>query len=55
MLIVKMRFYLAIEKLLRYPAVFFVQLHRQSVERVEKAMHNPKVHELPVKILLRKD
>ncbi len=55
MLIVKMRFYLAIEKILRYPALFFVRLHRQSVERMEKAANHHQVHELLIKMVLSED
>jgi len=54
MAMIKMRFWLMIEKILRWPALFFVRLHRLSVERVEKVMHNPEVHGLLIDMVLRK-
>lgn len=55
MVIIKMRFWLAVEKILFQPALFFAWLHRLTTKRVEKAMHNPEVHELLIKILLSED
>ncbi len=55
MLIIKMRFYLVIEKILRWPALFFVRLHRQSVERVERAADHRHVHELLIKMVLSEE
>ena len=55
MVIIKMKFWLAVEKVVRYPAVFFVRLHRLSVDRIEKQMNTPQTHELLVKMALDKD
>ncbi len=52
MVIIKMKFYLAVEKVLRCPAVFFVRLHRLSVDRIEKAMPSHQVNELLIKMVL---
>ena len=49
---IKMRFWVAVEKILRQPALFFVWLHRLATERVKKVIHNPEVHERLIKILL---
>ncbi len=52
MVIIKMKFYLAVEKVLRCPAVFFVRLHRLCVDRIEKAMPSHQVNELLIKMVL---
>lgn len=55
MVMLKMKFYLAVEKMLRYPAVFFVWLHRLSVNRIEKAMPSHQAHELLIKMVLSEE
>ena len=55
MVIIKMKFWLAVEKVLRCPAVFFVRLHRLSVDRIEKQMDTPEVHKLLVKMILSEE